>query len=74
MKQIEQHMAQHYRVIAAEEKKSDDFGSRQHFGNEINGVLSQLTNSILPTTHIEGKGENFATDGMSTYSKPMGIP
>jgi hypothetical protein len=37
--------------------------------------LSQLTNSFLPTTAIEGKGQNFATDGMpSQFAKLNSAP
>jgi len=40
------------------------------FGQEATGgVLTQLTNSVLPTTAIEGKGESFATDGIPSFSK-----
>lgn len=38
----------------------------------MGGVLSQLTNSFLPTTAAEGKGENFACDGVPTVAKASG--
>ena len=43
----------------------------QEFGRETTSVLSQLTNSFLPTA-IEGKGEGFSTDGMPV-SKSGGV-
>jgi Ubiquitin-conjugating enzyme len=69
-KLIEQHMASHYKAVAAEERKQEQ--ESHQFGQETTGgVLSQLTNSFLPTTAAEGKGENFACDGMPTFSKPQ---
>lgn len=54
----------------SEERKNDDNGDVQMFGQEATGgVLTQLTNSVLPTTAIEGKGESFATDGIPSFSK-----
>ena len=40
---------------------------QQEFGKETTGVLSQLTNSMLPTSN-EGKCEGFASDGMPVKS------
>lgn len=56
---IEQHIAKHYKA-SSEEKKSEE--AQPSFGQE-------LTNSFLPTTAIEGKGEGFAMDGMPTIIK-----
>ena len=74
LKLIEQHKEIIRKIsgTAVEEQKQED-SQQQQFGQEALGVLSQLTNSMLPTTAIEGKGENFATDGMpSAFAKPAG--
>ncbi len=67
-KLIEQHNAIHSK---GEEKKMEE--DDQEIGREATGgVLSQLTNSFLPTTSIEGKGENFSMDGMPAVKSAMG--
>jgi ubiquitin-conjugating enzyme E2 S len=59
-KLIEQHNAIHN--CKGEEKKMEEDAE---IGREATGgVLSQLTNSFLPTAAVEGKGENFSMDGM----------
>lgn len=68
VKMIEQHNSIHNNK--GEEKKMEEDGGQQEIGREATGgVLSQLTNSFLPTASMESKGENFSMDGMPSQAK-----